>query len=326
MINRSQNEIKAKWPDKWDKPLVSIRCLAYNHARFIKDALDGFLMQETTFPFEIVIHDDASTDETASIIREYEKNFPDIVKPIYESENLYSKNDGSLDKVVDGMCQGKYIAFCEGDDYWTSKDKLQKQVEILERDDSVSMVHSDFDTVDEDGVKIVRSRYTKFRARSLKENALITLFKTNYIMTLSTVLRREVFFSEILEKCPFRYDYALFFSAAFMGKIKYIPLKMGAYRKNPSSLMQTKKRQVSSAIADIYKYFALHYDSNMSNNIFSHIQIVFWILYHMLFFRDYSTLKKIMNQNPIGAVILPFCFFRFILSNLKNACIYNAKI
>lgn len=111
---------------------VSVVCNAYNHEKYIRSALDGFVMQKTTFPFEVLIHDDASLDRTAEIIREYEIKYPDIIKPIYSTENQYSKNDGSLRRIQFGRVRGKYIALCEGDDYWTDPLKLQKQYDLLE--------------------------------------------------------------------------------------------------------------------------------------------------------------------------------------------------
>ena len=133
MINKAEAEITASWSGDWDKPMVSVRCLCYNHEAYIAQCLDGFLAQETTFPFEIIVHDDCSTDRSAAIIREYEERFPHIVKPIYETENQYSKKDGSLSQILNNACKGKYIAFCEGDDYWINPKKIQLQFESLER-------------------------------------------------------------------------------------------------------------------------------------------------------------------------------------------------
>lgn len=115
-------------------PLVSIRCLVYNHEPFLRQCLDGFVMQQTTFPFEAIVHDDASTDGSAAIIREYAEKYPDIIKPIYETENQHSKRDGSIGRIMDAAIHpsAKYIALCEGDDYWTDPHKLQIQVDFLE--------------------------------------------------------------------------------------------------------------------------------------------------------------------------------------------------
>jgi glycosyltransferase len=140
---KSGKEIKSKYL----KPLVVIRCITYNHEPYIRDALEGFVMQKTDFPFVAIVHDDASTDGTASIIREYAEKYPDIIKPIYETENQYSKHDGSLGKIMNEACKAtgaKYIAMCEGDDYWTDPLKLQKQVDFLESHPDYGVVYTNF--------------------------------------------------------------------------------------------------------------------------------------------------------------------------------------
>lgn len=119
--------------------LVSIWCLAYNHEKYIRDCLDGFVMQKTNFKFEAIIHDDASTDNTARIIQEYADKYPDIIKPIFEKENQYSKHDGSLNRIMNEHMRGKYVALCEGDDYWIDSYKLQKQVDFLDNHLDFSM-------------------------------------------------------------------------------------------------------------------------------------------------------------------------------------------
>ena len=124
------------------KPLVCILTITYNHEPYIHDALEGFVMQKTDFPFVAIVHDDASTDGTAAIIREYAEKYPDIIKPILETENQYSKHDGSLGRIMQNAARAsgaKYIALCEGDDYWTDPLKLQKQVDFLETHPDYSM-------------------------------------------------------------------------------------------------------------------------------------------------------------------------------------------
>lgn len=116
---------------------VSIKCAVYNHEQYIRQCLEGFVMQKTNFRFEAIVHDDASTDGSAAIIREYAEKYPDIIKPIYEIENQYSKRDGSLTRIMNAACKGKYIAVCEGDDYWIDPLKLQKQFDFMEE-------HSDY--------------------------------------------------------------------------------------------------------------------------------------------------------------------------------------
>ncbi len=119
--------------NKDTRPLmVTIQCLTFNHEPYIRQCLDGFVMQKTNFRFEAVVHDDASTDGTAAIVREYAEKYPDIIKPILETENQYSKGDGILGRIMAENRKGKYIAICEGDDYWIDPLKLQKQVDYME--------------------------------------------------------------------------------------------------------------------------------------------------------------------------------------------------
>lgn len=119
--------------------MVTIRCITYNHERYIRQCLEGFTMQKTNFRFEAIVHDDASTDGTANIIREYAEKYLDIIKPIFETENQYSKHDGSIARILNEHTHGKYVAMCEGDDYWIDPLKLQKQVDFLENNPEYTM-------------------------------------------------------------------------------------------------------------------------------------------------------------------------------------------
>lgn len=113
-------------------PLVSIYCLTYNHEDYIQDCLYGFVMQKTDFPFEVIVHDDASTDNTAKIVREFQSRYPEIIKPIFQSTNQYQKHVAILREYIFPRVKGKYVAICEGDDYWTDDTKLQRQVDLME--------------------------------------------------------------------------------------------------------------------------------------------------------------------------------------------------
>ncbi len=130
---------------------VSILCLCYNHENYIRKCLDGFVMQECDFEYEVLIHDDASTDNSASIIREYEQKYPNIIKPIYQTKNQLSQGIAVFYKHMYPVAKGEYIAYCEGDDFWTSKDKLQKQVDFLETHPDFSACVHRYDTVNKIG-------------------------------------------------------------------------------------------------------------------------------------------------------------------------------
>jgi glycosyltransferase involved in cell wall biosynthesis len=207
-------------------PLVSIMCLTYNHASFIRQCLDGFIMQKTSFPIEAVIHDDASTDGTADIIREYEKKYPDIIKPIYQEENQYSKGLGILTQVFLKL-RGKYIAWCEGDDYWTDENKLQKQIDFLE-------VNGDFSICFHE-VKILKENeliddYITPKVSDVTD--IYDLAKGNFMHTPSVVYRKnEQAYKDFAEfgKMPVG-DYPLHMLNARYGKIKKFSDVMAVYR------------------------------------------------------------------------------------------------
>ena len=162
-------------------PLVSISCITYQHAPYIRQCLDGFLMQRTDFAFEVLIHDDASTDGTEEIIREYEAKFPDIIKPLYEEENQWVKGRRGSKTFNYPRAKGKYIALCEGDDYWTDPLKLQKQVDFLEENEEYVVTSHDAKIVDENGNLIKESKLPDelkrdFSAEEIKKGAwLLTL-------------------------------------------------------------------------------------------------------------------------------------------------------
>ena len=195
MINLPQSKIMQNWgTDNSDVPLVSVSCITYNHEPYIAQALDGFLMQKTNFPFEVIVHDDASTDRTAEIIREYEARFPKIIKPIYETENQYSKHDGSLERIMDAACKGKYIAFCEGDDYWIDENKLQMQMDFLEGNPEYSAYYSNIDGIDEQG----KSFHYPYKVYPLYPNHIVSqscpLFFSPVGQTATCMIRASVLF------------------------------------------------------------------------------------------------------------------------------------
>ncbi len=139
--------------------LVSVDCITYNHAAYIRDALEGILSQNTDFAFEILVHDDCSTDGTQDIIREYEEKYPDIVKPIYQTENQYTRDFKFYARYQFPRAQGKYFASCEGDDYWTDPDKLRAQVDYMETHPDCSFCIHGAEFVRPDGDLL---RYTHF--------------------------------------------------------------------------------------------------------------------------------------------------------------------
>jgi glycosyltransferase involved in cell wall biosynthesis len=151
MLYRSQKEIMSTWL-KNTEPLVSVCCITYNHVSYISEALDSFLMQKTNFPFEILVHDDASTDGTNKIILEYTEKYPGIIRAVIQTENQYSKAGLIAHRFLFPKAKGNYIALCEGDDYWTDRAKLQKQVQFLEDHPEYVITYTNSQPFDEKGL------------------------------------------------------------------------------------------------------------------------------------------------------------------------------
>ena len=212
--------------------VVSIRCLTYNHAPYIRQCLDGFVMQKTNFRFEAIVHDDASTDGTQDIIREYEKKYPDIIKPIYEKENQYSKHDGSLGRIMNSAMSpsSKYIAVCEGDDFWTDPYKLQKQVDYLETHPEYTMVCNRTKLYSEKAKAYFGENYCYNNDRVVKTKDVI--YRSGlFISTCSIVYRKEIQenYPQYCKQCVVG-DYPLQIMAAMKGSIYYFNNTMSVYR------------------------------------------------------------------------------------------------
>ena len=185
---KSEKDIISLWKNEIQAPLVSICCITYNHKFYIEDALIGFLIQETDFPFEIIIHDDASDDGTIEILKKYANDYPNIIKPIFQNQNQFSKNKFSLLQQVFNLSRGDFIALCEGDDYWTSPEKLTKQVTIMKNYPNINISFHPCSKIINNNI-IKESRTYKDGIYSLKE-CLLTDF--HFIETNTIVFKRSV--------------------------------------------------------------------------------------------------------------------------------------
>ncbi|MDG4949884.1 glycosyltransferase [Weeksellaceae bacterium KMM 9724] len=219
----------------WDdniSPLVSIQCITYNHEKYIKDAIEGFLMQKTNFPVEILIHDDASTDRTAEIIREYELRYPNLFKPIYQVENQYSKKKGVITRIQNERAKGKYIAKCEGDDYWTDPLKLQKQVAFLEENPEYVLSCHNYQILDFDGKSLRKEYEHKFVNNKESIDIDEEVFLNHWITkTLSVVLINDPKIFNENSKIKNQRDLTLFYTFIKNGKGIFHNFYGGVYRK-----------------------------------------------------------------------------------------------
>lgn len=214
-----------------EKPLVSICCITYNHEHYIKDALDGFVMQKTTFPFEIVISDDCSKDNTRTIIEEYKTMYPHIFKDISPNNNIGAFANFTY---VQEHAKGKYVAICEGDDYWTDPYKLQKQVDFLERHPDYSMCCHGAD------VKNETSRHVDSACEYMttREYFPDDAFPAWQIPTASIVYRREeVMHFPVMRMQDFTaLDVVLILRCMHVGRVWGMAEHMSVYRMNPGGL------------------------------------------------------------------------------------------
>ena len=209
--------------------IVSVSCITFNHAPYIRACLDGFLMQKTSFVFEILIHDDCSTDGTREIIEEYSKKYPDIIFPIFQTENQYSKGvRGMMARFNFPRSRGKYIALCEGDDYWSDPYKLQRQVDFLEANTDFSICFHNMKILNESNPSAIE--FTNSKDQESVSSILDLASKGNFMFTASVVFKKpKDGFPNWLTDLPIG-DYAIHLFNAQFGKIKFLDQVMGVYR------------------------------------------------------------------------------------------------
>ena len=222
-----------------DRVLVSIFCIVYNAKNYIKQCLEGFLMQKGNFNFEVLIHDDCSTDGTKKIIEEYAKKYPNIIKPYYEEENQYKK--GNLTNIMINMymkCRGKYIASCDGDDYWCDEYKLQKQVNFMETHPDYALCYHPAKKiyVDDSSCPVVIGK-SKYKNPQPYYNEI----KSNFILASSVIYKTEYLKSELKDYPTSIYpiDWYNHIVVAKHGKIGYLPDVMYVYRWHNQGISYT---------------------------------------------------------------------------------------
>lgn len=291
------------------KPLVAIHCLVYNHEPYLRDCFEGFVMQQTNFPFVAIVHDDASTDGSAAIIREYEERYPHIFQPIYEDENLYQKGGfGAIELVMNAAIDAtgaKYVAMCEGDDYWTNPIKLQKQVNLLEKDYTLMAVCSDTSIVDNKSMILSPKRGGVVKDDIEGRYTLRDFFNSNHQYPTASIMYRTAYKKEIREKFArtrnaFLGDWTMWICLHIYGDFYFINEPMVAYRINPTSVTHTynrvgrakANRDICLAVADILpeEYF----------DIIADLRNVDWVWISLLF--AYKAEKKYIQM--LGCLLM----------------------
>lgn len=255
------------------KPLVVINCMTYNHEAFLRDALEGFVMQKTDFPFVAVVHDDASTDGTAAILREYAERYPDIILPLYEEDNQYSKHTLSRVMRAAKIATGaKYVAMCEGDDYWIDPMKLQKQVDFLETNPDYSMCFHRAKILTEGGIG-TSLRCEDVANREYDPNELLKNWK---VPTASIVASKKyLYVKNIGMERILNGDIIMVLNCAKIGKIRGMSEVMSAYRVHQAGVTydECRKKGRCMKYPDHFRFIKDNYPflkHSMINHMIAH--------------------------------------------------------
>lgn len=265
---------------------VCCRCFTFNQAKYITDTMNGFTMQQTDFPFVCTIVDDASTDGEQDVIRNYVEEHFDMSKDgvayeketeyaniiyaqhktnancyfavLFLKENHYSKglDKQKLEYISEWRGNVEYEALCEGDDYWIDPSKLNEQVQILEENIDVSMVHCDYTVIDRNGNTLYSPHFDWMRNRARTGYVFHRLIRGNYIQTLTCCFRKSGLQNDIYRLAPVHYDYTLFMTMASLGKIVYVDKVVGHYRRLPTGAIGSSASKYNRYGIQLFFYFS----------------------------------------------------------------------
>jgi len=260
-------------------PLVSVVCITYNHEKYIRQALDGFVMQQCSFPIEIIVHDDASTDNTVNIINEYLEKCS-YMRAIFQKENQYSREDfDRFESLYKKETRGKYIAVCEGDDYWTDPLKLEKQILFLEANSDYGM------------------SYTKAKYYIQKENKYTTIIggylntfdsfilRKTWVPTLTVVMRKKLLAKYYDEIRPREQKWLLGDLPKWLwfvknSKIQFEDCVTGVYRVLPESVSNTKNAEKKvnffKSCINVREYFINKYGVEDRSTLYEFLFMSIW--------------------------------------------------
>lgn len=282
MINKTEKEIMQNWKEDILNPIVSICCITYNHEKYIEETIDSFLNQQTDYPFEVIIGEDCSTDQTRKKIEAYVEKFPNIIKLITSENNVgMNRNFGR----IFSASKGEYIAICEGDDYWIDSKKLQIQIEEMKK-------HSDVDISFHPVYQLKNEKITKKLCNHSSKNKVFTteeviLGDGGFMPTNSLIIKKEVLHNLpkwFYEYAPIGDYYIQMFGSRKSGAL-YINKLMGIYRVSHSNSW-TDKMKTSEKIKEYRIKTDICY-----NNLFNE----FDEMYH-------DIIKKIITKSNLATL------------------------
>ena len=245
--------------NKYSDIMVCIRCATYNHVNYLAQCLEGFVVQQTNFKYVAIVHDDCSSDGTSEILREYATHYPEIIVPLFETENQWRKHDGSLNRIMNAAIDAtgaKYVALCEGDDYWTDPLKLQKQVDFLESHPDFSMCFHRAKIKNECNANTSYARCEEIETKEYFANDMCPMW---IVPTASVVYRYP-----IVSAYPLKHrdwfdsgDIVLFETCAHVGRVWGMEDAMSVYRMNAGSLLQNPQYLYGQVRKSVTHYRAL---------------------------------------------------------------------
>ena len=320
---------------------VCVLCATFNHAPYITDTLDGFCRQQTDFPYLCVIVDDNSKDGEQEVIRQYLSDHF-TVESIKETDDyhltlarhkdnkncyfavfLLKYNHYSIKKPIRTHYQElvsgvNYLAFCEGDDYWTDEHKLQKQADALDTNPQAMMVYTNFRIIDGEGKPISRPIIEKFPGRSHSGDNLPTLLRHgNYVMALTTMYRYEVVQSDAFKNCSYSIDFATTLAAALMGDFIWMPERTGCYRSLQSGMIMSSLRKDVHWPQEIYRYYAGLVMNGQCKplSLGQRIHLTTLILRRALARKDRQLKKDTLSASLLSYLLLPVAYINWKLKN-----------
>lgn len=312
-----------------NNPLVSIVCTTYNHQDYIRETLDGFLSQKIDFPIEIIVHDDASTDSTPQIIKEYEQKYPGLFVCVYREKNWYSQGKDIWGYLFSNVVRGKYIAICEGDDYWIDSHKLQEQVDFLERNEDYGMVYTK--------VEIYNNTLLKMEGTFGEITSLKLLLKGyNVIPTPSVCIRKKIYSQYVQDVNPAQkgwmigdYPLCLYFLAK--SKVQFINKETAVYRILQESASHSKDQNkllpYYDNIMEIKKFF---YDNFIHNDprLLESINYSHFILMMNLYIQGgtYELRERCLLILPLVENVISFKKYLYVMYLNSSVCRFLCRL
>ena len=233
--------------------MLTIYCLSFNHSKYLRKTLDGFISQKTQYKYEVILHDDASTDESQNIIKEYANKYPQIIKPIFQKQNQYSKGVNIYNTFIKPQLRGKYISQCEGDDFWCDPNKIELQISYLEKHPECSLCVANTRKIDESG-KDINSLFNKCNKEMDYCADDVIAAGGGGLFHTSTFMYRQSLRDEMPSDFKMKGigDYPLAIYLATRGNVHYFPQIMSKYRVSSigswSSQASSKKEYIDRCL------------------------------------------------------------------------------